>query len=350
MIFGKKKEIIGLDIGSKHIKTVQLKETRDGYRLERLGITTLEPELIVDGSILDSTRVVEAIKELIVNTDIKAKDVTLSVSGHSSVIIKRVSLPQMSEEELDESIRFEAEQYIPFDIEDVNLDFQILGPAEEENMMDVLIVAVKKDKINEYVSVVREAGLNPVIVDVDAFALENMYELNYEIKEGENVALVNVGASMINMNILKGGVSVFTRDSSVGGNLLTEALQREFTISYANAEKLKQGETIEGISQEDVNAVLSSAFEDIILEISRSFDYFRDTTNYESIDEIILSGGIALTTDFALSLSERVGINVNIVEPFRKIEVPDMFDREYLKKVEPLVSVAVGLALRRVGD
>lgn len=349
MLFGIK-DIIGLDIGSKHIKVVQLKESKGSHSLERLGIATLQPELIVDGSILDSTRVVEAIKELISNTGIKAKDVTLSVSGHSSVIIKRVSLPQMTEAELDEQIRFEAEQYIPFDIEDVSLDFQILGPAEEQNMMDVIIVAVKKDKISEYVTVVKDAGLNPVVVDVDAFALENMFELNYEIKEGENIALVNIGASMININILKGGISVFTRDSSLGGNLLTEALQREFTISYANAEKLKQEETIEGVSPEDVKAVLNSAFEDIITEISRSFDYFRDTTNYENIDQIILSGGVALTKDFAQILSERTGVPVTIAEPFKNIIVPDSFDQEYLTKISPLVSIAVGLAMRRIGD
>ena len=349
MLFGKK-DIIGLDIGSQHIKAVQLKDTKGNYQLERLGVTTLQPELIVDGSILDSTRVVEAIKELITNTDIKAKDATLSVSGHSSVIIKRVTLPQMSEDELADSIKFEAEQYIPFDIEDVSLDFQILGLAEEDNMMDVLIVAVKRDKINEYVSVVKEAGLNPVIVDIDAFALENMFELNYEIKEEENVALVNIGASMINMNILKGGVSVFTRDSSVGGNLLTEALQREFTISYTNAEKLKQGEEVEGVVPEDLDSVMISASEDIISEISRSIDYFRDTTNYENIDEIILSGGVALTRDFDSLLSERVGINVGIVDPLKNVQIPDTFDRDYLRKVESLVSVAVGLAVRRVGD
>lgn len=349
MLLGKK-DIIGLDVGSKHIKVVQLKETKGLYHLERLGISTLQPELIVDGSILDSSRVVEAIKDLLSSTDIRPKDTTLSVSGHSSVIIKRVSLPQMSEDELEDSIKFEAEQYIPFDIEDVNLDFQILGPAEEENMMDVIIVAVKKDKVNEYVAVVNEAGLNPVIVDVDAFALENMYEINYEVKEEENVALVNIGASMINMNILKGGVSVFTRDSSIGGNLHTEALQKEFTISYANAEKLKQGETVEGISQEDAMPVLMAASEDIITEISRSFDYFRDTTNYENIDEIILCGGGSLAMDFTSLLSERVGINVSVVEPLKNIQVPDTFDMDYIKTIEPLVSVAVGLALRRMGD
>ena len=349
MLFGKK-DIIGLDIGSKHIKIVQLKNGKGGYALEKLAISSLQSELIVDGSILDSTRVVESIKELVESADIQAKDVTLSVSGHSSVIIKRVTLPQMSEDELEDSIRFEAEQYIPFDIEDVNLDFQILGLAEENNMMDVLIVAVKKDKINEYVSVVRDAGLEPVIVDVDAFALENMYELNYDVGEESNVALVNIGASMININILKGGMSVFTRDSSVGGNLLTEALQREFTVSFQDAEKLIMEDTVEGISQEEAAAVLNSASTDIITEISRSFDYFRDTTNYENIDEIILCGGVALTNNFVTLLSERVGIDAKIADPFKNVEVPDSFDDDYIKSVAPLVSVAVGLAIRRIGD
>jgi len=304
----------------------------------------------VDGSILDASRVIEAIKGLISKTNIRVKDVALSLSGHSSVIIKRVSLPQMSEDELSESIKFEAEQYIPFDIEDVNLDFQILGLAEKENMMDVIIVAAKKDKINEYVTVTKEAGLSPVIVDVDAFALENMYELNYEGKPEENVAIVNIGASMININILKGGISVFTRDSTVGGNLHTEALQKEFTISYANAEKLKQEGSMEGISKDDVTALLVSASEDIITEISRSFDYFRDTTNYENINEIILCGGGALTMGFVPLLAERAGINVKVAEPLKNIYIPESFDKEYLNKVEPIVSVAVGLALRRLGD
>jgi type IV pilus assembly protein PilM len=177
-----------------------------------------------------------------------------------------------------------------------------------------------------------------------------MYELNYEMKMDENVALVNIGASMININILKGGISVFTRDSAVGSNLHTEALQKEFTISYANAEKLKQEGQMEGISQEDMKAVLVSASEDIIAEISRSFDYFRDTTNYENINEIILCGGGALTTGFMPLLTDRFGVNTTMAESLKNIIVPDSFDKDYLKKVEPIISVAVGLALRRLGD
>src|SRR4030067_2977171 len=199
-----------------------------GYELELFHVHPLPPELIVDGSIIDSLRLVDSLKEMNKTAGIKAQNAAISISGHSSVIIKRISLPEMSEEELSESIKFEAEQYVPFDIEDVNLDFQILGPKEEAGQMDVIIVAVKKEGIKEYISVVKEAGLNPIIVDVNHFALENMYEINYEIESNKNVAIVNVGASTINMNILKGGISVFTRDSAVGSNLHTEALQREF--------------------------------------------------------------------------------------------------------------------------
>ncbi|GAB4536751.1 MAG: type IV pilus assembly protein PilM [Thermodesulfovibrionia bacterium] len=349
MIF-KAKGIIGLDIGSRNIKAVQLKEVGGGYQLERLGITSLQPELIVEGSILDATRVATAIKELIGSANIKSKDVTIGVSGHSSVITKRIPLPQMTEAELSESIKFEAAHYIPFDIEDVHLDFQIMGFREADNQMDVLIVAVKKDKVNEYVSVVREAGLNPVIVDVDAFALENMYELNYEIRPNENIALVNVGASMINLNVLKGGSSVFTRDSSVGCNIITEALQKEFALSYPDAERLKQGEAIEGISPEDGASVMASASTEIVSEISRSLDYFRSSAGREEIREIVLSGGGALIKDFPALLSERVGVDVRIVDPFTNIQVPDDFDKGYLKKVGPIVAVAVGLAIRRIGD
>jgi type IV pilus assembly protein PilM len=349
MLFGSR-GTIGLDIGSRYIKAVQLKQLKSGYRLEHLGITHLQPEWIVDGSILDSSRVVEALQSLVSDAEIKARDAAIGVSGHSAVITKRVALPRMSEDELSESIEFEAEQHIPFNIEEVNIDFQILGLREKEDLMDVLIVAVKKDKINEYVTVVKEAGLNPVVVDIDVFALENMYEINYEIKPDENVALVNVGASMININILSSGLSVFTRDSSVGSNLHTEALQKEFTISYNDAERLKQGETIEGISQEDVRIVLASASETIITEISRSFEYFRSTTNQWSINEIILSGGSALLKDFVSLLSEKLAIDVKVVNPFKNIQIPESFDKEYLKRVEPLLSVATGLALRRAGD
>jgi type IV pilus assembly protein PilM len=349
MIFGGK-DSIGLDIGSSYIKTVKLKETKSGYELELFHVHPLPPELIVDGSIIDSLRLVDSLKEVIKAAGIKTKNAVISISGHSSVIIKRISLPEMTEEELSESIKFEAEQYVPFDIEDVNLDFQIIGPKEEPGQMDVILVAVKKDIINEYTSVVKEAGLNPIIVDIGSFALENMYGINYEIESDRNVALLNIGASTVNMIILKGGISVFTRDSSLGSNLHTEALQREFNISYENAERLKRGEVVENITSEDAQAVITSASEEILNEIIRSFDYYRSTTVHEDISSVILSGGCSMISNFTSIIAERSGIETRLAEPFRNIKISKKFDRTNLEEIAPMMAVAVGLALRKQGD
>jgi len=349
MLF-KGKGSIGLDLGSSYIKTIKLKESKGSYELELFDLYPLPPELIVDGSIIDSIRLVEAIKDMVKKAGIKTKDAVISISGHSSVIIKRISLPEMSEEDLSESIKFEAEQYVPFDIEDVNLDFQIIGPKEEPGQMDVILVAVKKDIINEYISVIKEAGLNPTIVDIDAFALENMYGINYEIEPGKNIALLNIGASTINMSILKGGISVFTRDSSMGSNLHTEALQREYNISYENAEKLKRGETVENVSSEDAATVIESASEEILSEIVRSFDYYRSTTMHEDISEVIFSGGCALLSNMPSMIMEKTGIETRVAEPFRNIRIPKKFESTNIYEIAPIMSIAVGLALRRLGD
>jgi type IV pilus assembly protein PilM len=339
------KSTIGLDIGSGYLKVVQLKDTKGGYELELFDMLPLPPELIVDGSIIDSLRLVDSLKELSRKAKIKNKDVVISMAGHSSVIIKRVALPDMSEEELYESIKFEAEQYIPFDIEDVNLDFQILGPKEEPGQMDVILVAIKKDIINEYLSVVKEAGFNCMIVDVNSFALENIYEINYEIEPGKNIALVNIGASTINMNILKGGISVFTRDSAVGSNLHTEVLQREFNLTYEVAERLKRGEAVENISPQDAFSVMELASEEIIGEVNRSLEYF-----HEDINEVVLSGGCALVKNFPQLLAEKIGVETKNMQPFKNIKIPKKFDPTYIEEVAPVLAVATGLALRRPGD
>ena len=349
-MFFSEKGSVGLDIGSSHIKAVKLKESKGAYELELCHLHALPPELIVDGSIIDSLRLVDSMKEMFKAAGIKAQNAAISISGHSSVIIKRISLPEMSEEELSESIKFEAEQYVPFDIEDVNLDFQIIGPKDEPGQMDVILVAVKKDIINEYIQVVKEAGLTPVVVDIDSFALENMYGINYEIEPGKNIALLNIGASTINMSILKGGISVFTRDSSLGSNLHTEALQREFNITYELAEKLKRGASVENVSPQDANTVIASASEEILSEISRSFDYYRSTTVHEDISEVILSGGCGLIRNFASMIAERSGIETKIAEPFRNIKIPKKFDVSYIEQIAPMMAVAVGLALRNQGD
>jgi type IV pilus assembly protein PilM len=298
---------------------------------------------------MDANRVSEAIKELLVAQKIKTKEVVLSVSG-SSVIIKRISIADMTDEELAESIKWEAEQYIPFSIDDVNVDFQKLGPGAAEGQADVLLVAVKKDKINDYVNLVKDAGLEPVVVDVDAFALANMCELNYETEAGIT-ALLNIGASVMNINILRDGVSIFTRDITVGGNRYTEALQRDAGLSYDDAEKIKRNESVDGADRDQLNGIIATVTEDIVGEIQRSFDFFRSTTGSDRVSRVLLSGGCAKISQFTRVLSERLEIPVDIINPFKNIKVdPKYFEAGFISDAAPLAAIAVGLAMRRPSD
>ena len=349
MLFSKKIEPIALDIGSTFIKLVQLKGSNKNYQLVKFGMVPLPPEVIVEGAVMDAGRVVEAIRELLVSQKVTTKEVVISVSG-SSVIIKRVSIADMTDEELAESIKWEAEQYIPFSIDDVNVDFQKLGAGSVEGQADVLLVAVKKDKINDYVNLVKEAGLEPVVMDVDAFALANMYELNYSIEEG-TTALLNIGASVMNINILRDGVSIFTRDITVGGNRYTEALQRDFGFTYEDAEKVKRGEEVEGADQEQLSGVMSSVTDDIVAETQRSFEFFRSTTGSDKVSRVLVSGGCARIGNFISVLSERIEVPVEVVDPFKKIKIdPKRFESTVIAESAPLCAVAVGLAIRRPGD
>jgi type IV pilus assembly protein PilM len=349
MLFSRKIEPIALDIGSTFIKLVQLKGANRNYQLVKFGMIPLPPEVIVEGAVMDAGRVVDAIKELLSAQKVTTKEVVISVSG-SSVIIKRVSVADMTDEELAESIKWEAEQYIPFSIDDVNVDFQKLGAGAAEGQADVLLVAVKKDKINDYVNLVKEAGLEPVVMDVDAFALANMYELNYDIEAG-TTALLNIGASVMNINILKDGTSIFTRDITVGGNRYTEALQRDFGLTYEDAEKVKRGEDVEGADKEQISSVMSSVTEDIVAETQRSFEFFRSTTGSEKVSRVLVSGGCARIGHFTSILSERLEIPVEVANPFKNVKVDaKKFDTAIIEDSSPLCAVAIGLAIRRPGD
>ncbi|MEK7286845.1 MAG: type IV pilus assembly protein PilM [Nitrospirota bacterium] len=351
--FLKNRDLVGLDIGSGALKLVQLKKVKRGYVLKKFSIFPIDPELIVDGAVIDSGQVVAAIRELFEKEKIKIKNVALSVSGHS-VIVKRINLPLMSEDELQESIKWEAEQFIPFDINDVNVDFHILQTPEaqrEEGQMQVLLVAVKKDKLMEYTNLALEAGLNPVIGDVDAFALQNMYTENYDVRESETVALVNIGASVMNINILKGGLFSFTRDISTGGKQYNEAIEREMDLSFSQSERVKRSEVIDGIDSEQVGDIVRRLNSELVSEVVRSFDYFKTTSPNETIDRIFVSGGGAKLSGLVSLLAERSGIPTEIVNPFNRIEIPaDQFDTEFIAAVAPQAAVGVGLALRQVGD
>src|SRR5574340_1168476 len=249
----KSKLALGLDIGSSSVKLVQLKEKKGGYALQAFGTAKLPPETIVDGALMNSGAVVQAIQELLAEHKVKARDAAIGVSGHS-VIIKKIQLPRMTQEELDDQIQWEAEQYIPFDVKDVNIDTQILTPGgDAAGQMDVLLVAAKKDMINDYTSVCAEAGLTATVVDVDAFAVQNAFEVNYDAGADETVVLINVGAAVTNVNVVSHGITTFTRDITMGGNAFTEEIQKQLNVSYDEAEALKvggQGETDAVVPQE----------------------------------------------------------------------------------------------------
>jgi type IV pilus assembly protein PilM len=350
---GKSKAVVGLDIGSSSVKAVELKASGKTFKVVAFATEPVPPDSIVDGAIIDGAAVAEAIRRVFENKAFKTKEVAASLSGNA-VIVKKINLPVMTEAELAESIYWEAEQYIPFDIQDVNLDYQILDAgtgADSKGTMDVLLVAAKKEKIADYTGVISQAGRVPIIVDVDAFALQNAYEANYGLEAGAVVVLLNAGASAININILTGDQSTFTRDISIGGNSYTEAVQKELNLPFDTAEQAKRGLPVEGVNPEDVVPVLHAMTENVLLEIQKTFDFFKATASSDRIDRIVLSGGASRVDGFEQALQERFNTSVEIFDPFKKIA----FDAQKLgitdpESVSPTAAVAVGLALRKAGD
>jgi type IV pilus assembly protein PilM len=333
----KSKLAVGLDIGSSGVKLVQLKEKKGGYALQAFGTAPLPPEAIVDGALMNSAAIVAAIQELVAQQKVKLKEVAIGVRGHS-VIIKKISLPRMTQEELDESIQWEAEQYIPFDVKDVNIDTQILTPeGDAAGQMDVLLVAAKKDMINDYTSV----------------CVQNAYESNYEASPGDTVVLINVGAAVANINIISRGVTSFTRDITMGGNAFTEEIQKQLNISYDEAEALKvggQGET-DAVVPQEVERVIQGVADQMAGEIQRSLDFFAATAADSRISRVFLSGGTARIPALFKVIEARAGVPVEILNPFKNIEVDHRrFDPAVILAAAPSAAVGVGLALRRPGD
>jgi type IV pilus assembly protein PilM len=350
-----RRQLVGLDIGSSAIKLVQLKESKGRFSLQNFGVKALEPEVIVDGTVMDEGRVVSAIQELFAENGIKNKQVAISISGHA-VIIKKISLPPMPDEELPGQVKLAAEQYIPFDINEVNIDFHVLPAdpsAEEQGDMSVILVAAKRDKINELTELVKGAGLIPMVMDVDAFAIENMHAINYPMAQDEATALVNIGASVMNVNIIRGGASLFTRDIPLGGNRYTEAIQREMGMSYEEAEenkKKKRGRGEESGSG-SLSDVVNGVNAEVASEIARTVDYFRTSTANVELDRVLVCGGVASSRGLIQQLADRMQISVDVADPFGEIDVTRSdVDPDMLAELAPSAAVGVGLALRAVGD
>jgi type IV pilus assembly protein PilM len=344
------RSIVGLDVGSSTVKAVELasKGKSGGFELAHLGVADVPSEAIVQGAFLNSSAITDAIREAIENGKIKNKNVAAAVSGHS-VIVKKVGLPMMTHEELDEQIRWEAEQYIPFDVNEVNLDFQILDSGNQDGQMEVLLVAAKKDLIDDYVQVISEAGLNPVAIDVAAFAVENAFEANYPDLANGTVALVNIGAQVVNINILSAGVPCFTRDITTAGNQYTEEIQKALSISFSEAERIKlggRGADSHDVVPQEVEQAIQSVAETVIGEISRSLELYGATSAESRIENVYLSGGSAKVSGFQKAFHDRTGLPVEILNPLARMLPNNKFEPAFLDDLAPALGVGVGLALR----
>ena len=343
---GKPKGLVGLDIGSSAVKVVELRKKGENYELVNLGMEPLGQDVVVDGAIMDALSVSSAIEKIFTENKIKTRDVATSVSGHS-VIVKRITVNATTDEELYNAIPYEAQQHIPFEMADVNLSYQPLGPGGEGPSRDVILVAVKREKILNHTNVLSQSNKLPKVVDYDGFAVCNAFEVNYEVAPDLMVALLNIGASIMNIVIGRGGTPLFTRDVSVGGNQYTDTLQKELDLPFEEAEKLKQGAELPNISPEQTTQHLRSVTEILLLEIQKTFDFFRQTTTTENIQQIYLSGGTAKIEGLVDQLKEEFNIPVEIINPFQRLGIdPKKFDTNYINEMAPRMSVAVGLALR----
>jgi type IV pilus assembly protein PilM len=350
MLFGKKDALVGLDIGSRSVKLAEITESKNGLKLKRFGMADIPAGAIEDGAISDPDTAAGIIRQLFKSTGVKETNVAVSIGGYS-VIVKKINVQTMPEEQLQETIHFEAEQYIPFDISDVNLDFQILGENENNpNQMSVFLVAAKKDMVNDYINLVTLAGLNPCIIDVEAFALQNVFEANYDVQD-ENVALIDIGASKTSLNILKGNSSVFMRDVALGCLTINQKIMSLLDCSYDQAELHKFGEPSAKMSAEELKQITTSVVTDWCMEIRRALDFFY--TNYpdDQIKRIILSGGGAHIEEFRKLLATESSAVVEILDPFRKLALDEKtFEPDYVRQIAPQAAIAMGLAMRRVDD
>jgi type IV pilus assembly protein PilM len=350
MLFGKKSHLVGLDIGSRSIKAGEIVEGKRGPTLKKFGMIDIPPGTIEDGVINDPESVSDAIRQLFKTYNIKEQNVAVSIGGYS-VIVKKINVQNMPEEQLQETIQFEAEQYIPFDISDVNLDFQILGESEHNpNQMSVFLVAAKKEMVNDYINLVNLAGLNPCIIDVEAFALQNIFEMNYDAQE-ENIALIDIGASKTSLNILRGMNSVFMRDVALGCLQINQKIVSLVGCSLEEAEQLKQGEQQDKLSPEDLKNIISTVVSDWCTEIRRALDFFYSTYPEDQITRIILSGGGANIGEFRQLLGAETSAHVEIINPFQNLAIDDdAFDSAYIQQIAPQATICMGLAIRKVDD
>ena len=348
---GEGRNLVGVDIGTASIKVCQVKETRKGLGLVRLGYAPLGPQVIVDGQVMDSGAVVEALQKVFHDAKIRQKECALSVSGQS-VIIRKITVPMMTEAELEEQIQWEAEQHIPFDIKDVHVDYQVLRRRPDASQMDLLLVAAKRDQIEEYAQLARNAKLKPVVCDIDAFTVQNLFEYSRTLPVDQTIAVINVGASLSSLNIIANGVSAFTREIANGGNVITEEIQKQLNVPRDQAEAYKCGGSADpnqaGMIPQQVVQVIEAVSDTIAAEIQRSLDFFMATSGEGEIARIYVTGGSANLAALARAIERRARVSVETWSPVEKLSIEAKeVDPQLLQTRAAQLSVALGLSLRK---
>jgi type IV pilus assembly protein PilM len=351
---GEGKNLVGVDIGTSSIKVVQLKDSRKGLGLQRLGYAPLTPQVIVDGQVMDAGAVTETLQRVFYNSKIKQREIALSVSGQS-VIIRKITVPMMTAAELDEQIHWEAEQHIPFDIKDVQIDYQVLRRRPEASQMDLLLVAAKRDQIEDYAQLARNAKLKPVVCDIDAFTVQNLFEYSRGLPADQTIALINVGASLSTLNIIAGGVSAFTREIANGGNVITEEIQKQLNVPFDQAEAYKCGGPANaedpyraGMVPQQVVQIIEAVTDAIAAEIQRSLDFFMATSGEGEIARIFVTGGTAALAPLSQAVERRARVPVESWLPTERVAVESRdVDANVLAFRAGQFSVALGLGLRR---
>lgn len=337
----------GLDIGASSIKFIRLESRPDGYALTAAGTRELPPEALVAEEIKDREAIILNIQSLIDACDPKTHDVVVSVAGHG-VITDKFEIDKKSGAEVEQAILFEAEQRSPFDVDDVSMAYHVLHVDEERGKMEVLLVAARREYLAEYLNLVTDAGLNPVVVDTDSFAVLNAYEVNYEPDPDRITALVNIGFDTTNVIFLKDGLYHSTRDVSSGGRAIFDTIQKEFRLSRELTENVIRGDLDSTVDQDMLKTTILSAAEELLTGLEVAFSYFKSLAKIDAVDWTVLSGGGALVPFLAECIQARLGIPIEIFNPLRNIEYdPEQFGGLDPEKIAPLLAVPVGLAVRK---
>ena len=351
-IFAAKDGYVALDIGSSSVKMIEAAVDRNGYRILSLGILPLPEYAIQNNMVVDSKPVVESIRKLISDNHVKSTQVISAVPGRA-VIMKKVQMPKQEPAELEANIEFEAQNVIPENLENVNLDHQVLQEIDGGNKMDVLLVAVKKEIVNSYADTIEEAGLTPTVMDVDYFALENMYEANYADEAEHGVTgIIHIGAQYTSITLLQNGLSIFTGDLSVGGAYFTDSLARQLGVSVEAAETFKTTAVLDGNKGLDLESTLRPTSEELAEEIRRTVSLYGafPAEDGDGLKVIYISGGGAKLAGLRTLLEDRMAVPVRLSEPFRRFTLNKNIDREFLTESAPYFAVGAGLSMRRAGD